>query len=175
LKKVRRPTIDSLHVVVVLGGKQLASVLCFALYGIQKSQNNPAAIQNLWSVADRALMSTRFWSLCLTFAFGVGGLVLCRVAIVLIVVVWLTSTLSYYQEGQSAKVMNSFAVSSSDHHHHHYHPPQRPLHRDVTTLLTLLAPRQNMMSETARVRRNGKEIDVPTEVRARTQSLLRRI
>jgi len=52
------------------------------------------------------------------------------IGIVLVVVVCLTSFLSYYQEGQSAKVMNSF---------------------------------KGMMSENARVRRGGKEADVPSE------------
>lgn len=54
---------------------ELASVLCFVLYGTNTS--DPV---NLW------------------------------VALVLVAVVILTCVLSYYQEGQSAKVMNSFAV-----------------------------------------------------------------
>ncbi|TFJ81370.1 hypothetical protein NSK_007331 [Nannochloropsis salina CCMP1776] len=52
------------------------------------------------------------------------------IAVVLVFVICLTSVLSFYQEGQSAKVMNTF---------------------------------KNMMSESARVRRGGQEIDVPAE------------
>ena len=54
---------------------QLAGVLCFVLYGLQKD------IVNLY------------------------------IAIVLFVVVIITSTMSFLQEGQSAKIMNSFKVS----------------------------------------------------------------
>lgn len=39
-----------------------------------------------------------------------------RIALVLVAVVCLTSFLSYYQEGQSAKVMNSFKVRTRDTH-----------------------------------------------------------
>ena len=67
--------------------------------------------------------------------FGTNGddpnnIVNLYIACVLLAVVCLTSFLSYYQEGQSAKVMNSF---------------------------------KDMMSENARVRRGGKEQDVPAE------------
>jgi hypothetical protein len=69
---------------VVFPWLQIASVLCFVLYGMQTAQNFPAAVamQNLY------------------------------VAIVLIVVVCLTCYLSYVQEGQAAKAMDAFKVGN---------------------------------------------------------------
>lgn len=52
------------------------------------------------------------------------------IALVLVAVVILTSCLSYYQEGQSAKVMNSFAVRTTPQEQT---PPDRRTKRDGDT------------------------------------------
>jgi magnesium-transporting ATPase (P-type) len=91
-----------------------------------------------------------------------------RIALVLIAVVCLTCFLSYYQEGQSAKVMDSFKVTHPPIHpsiHQTANPPTDPPPRPPQPSSSPSLPQttQDMMSEKARVRRGGKEVDVPSE------------